>query len=57
MWLDMAGHGGANRHLQLGNGLLPVEAGWRTVAGEPRISRANDSRSGSEKPSVGGALL
>ncbi|MGB7152207.1 MAG: helix-turn-helix transcriptional regulator [Terriglobales bacterium] len=57
--LYVAGHGGANWHLQLGNGLLPVEEGllpvekgllpvekgWRTVAGEePQLARSHDSR-------------
>ena len=57
--LYVAGHGGANWHLQLGNGLLPVEEGllpvekgllpvekgWRTVAGEePHLARSHDSR-------------
>ncbi len=56
--LYVAGHGGANWHLQLGNGLLPVEAGWRTDAGaEPQLSRTNESRSGSEKHSAEGAVL
>ncbi|HSZ64433.1 MAG TPA: helix-turn-helix transcriptional regulator [Terriglobales bacterium] len=56
--LYVAGHGGANWHLQLGNGLLPVEEVWRTVDGEaPPLSRTNDSRSGSEKHSAEGALL
>jgi DNA-binding CsgD family transcriptional regulator len=56
--LYVAGHGGANWHLQLGNGLLPVEAGWRTdAAAEPQLSRTNDSRSGGEKHSVEGAAL
>ncbi|MGA2352860.1 MAG: helix-turn-helix transcriptional regulator [Terriglobales bacterium] len=55
--LYVAGHGGANWHMQVGNGLLPVEEDWRTVAGEePQLSRRNDSR-GDEKPSAGGALL
>lgn len=56
--LYVAGHGGANWHLQLGNGLLPVEAGWRTGAeDEPQLSGTSDSRRGSEKHSAEGALL
>jgi DNA-binding CsgD family transcriptional regulator len=56
--LYVAGHGGANWHLQLGNGLLPVEPGWRTVAGvEAQLSRASESQNGSEKHPAGGAVL
>jgi DNA-binding CsgD family transcriptional regulator len=42
--LYVAGHGGANWHVQLGNGLLPATAGWSVAAGEepqfPRMARA-----------------
>ena len=31
--LYVAGHGGANWHVQLGNGLLPTEIGWSVAAG------------------------
>jgi DNA-binding CsgD family transcriptional regulator len=44
--LYVAGHGGANWHLQLGNGLLPVEEGWRAAANEaPQLARSQDSGS------------
>jgi DNA-binding CsgD family transcriptional regulator len=32
--LYVAGHGGANWHLQLGNGLLPSGPGWDTSVGD-----------------------
>ncbi|MGA7849046.1 MAG: helix-turn-helix transcriptional regulator [Terriglobales bacterium] len=32
--LYVAGHGGANWHLQLGNGLLPMATGWSVATGE-----------------------
>jgi DNA-binding CsgD family transcriptional regulator len=32
--LYVAGHGGANWHVQLGNGLLPTGSGWSVTAGE-----------------------
>jgi hypothetical protein len=32
--LYVASHGGANWHVQLGNGLLPPGAGWSVAAGE-----------------------
>jgi len=31
--LYVAGHGGANWHVQLGNGLLPTVAGWNVAVG------------------------
>src|SRR5277367_4260674 len=47
--LYVAGHGGANWHVKLGNGLLPASAGWSPGLGEeaqfPRL-----------KPSAGGEL-
>ena len=37
--LYVAGHGGANWHMQLGNGLLPPGAGWSVAQGEqPQFS-------------------
>jgi DNA-binding CsgD family transcriptional regulator len=40
--LYVAGHGGANWHLQLGNGLLsPSEGGWSIAAGEEGAARAD----------------
>jgi DNA-binding CsgD family transcriptional regulator len=32
--LYVAGHGGANWHVQLGNGLLPPSPGWNVSPGE-----------------------
>jgi hypothetical protein len=32
--LYVASHGGANWHVQLGNGLLPTVAGWSVGVGE-----------------------
>lgn len=43
--LYVAGHGGANWHMQVGNGLLPVEAEWGTGAGEePQLPRGEELR-------------
>jgi DNA-binding CsgD family transcriptional regulator len=45
--LYVAGHGGANWHVQLGNGLLPVEIGWSVAAGtvsEEGAIRADSAR-------------
>jgi DNA-binding CsgD family transcriptional regulator len=37
--LYVAGHGGANWHMQLGNGLLPPGAGWSVAqGGQPQFS-------------------
>ncbi len=37
--LYVAGHGGANWHMQLGNGLLPPGTGWSVAQGEqPQFS-------------------
>ena len=38
--LYVASHGGANWHAQLGNGLLPVAAGWGGAAGEEGSTHA-----------------
>jgi DNA-binding CsgD family transcriptional regulator len=61
--LYVAGHGGANWHVQLGNGLLPPGAGWSVPAGEqpqfsqsPAISSAISSPI-KEKPSASGGQL
>jgi len=69
--LYVAGHGGANWHMQLGNGLLPPGAGWSVAQGEqpqfsggPGITSAIGSAIGSpisapmkEKPSTSGGQL
>ena len=69
--LYVAGHGGANWHMQLGNGLLPPGAGWSVAQGEqpqfsggPGITSAIGSPIGSqisapmkEKPSTNGGQL
>jgi len=69
--LYVAGHGGANWHMQLGNGLLPPGAGWNLAQGEQpqfsgssRISSGISSPIGStisspakEKPSASGGQL
>jgi DNA-binding CsgD family transcriptional regulator len=61
--LYVAGHGGANWHMQLGNGLLPPGAGWSEGAGEqPQFSRRSATSSAiapaiKEKPSASGGLL
>jgi DNA-binding CsgD family transcriptional regulator len=52
--LYVAGHGGANWHVQLGNGMLPTSASWNIgVGGEPRLV---GSSAGKEKPTPGGGL-
>jgi hypothetical protein len=48
--LYVAGHGGANWHMQLGNGLLPPEAGWSVAAGE------KPTFAGKQQPAGGGLL-
>ena len=57
--LYVAGHGGANWHVQLGNGLLPSGAAWSAARGEqPQFS--GSSALGSpikEKPSASGGQL
>jgi DNA-binding CsgD family transcriptional regulator len=65
--LYVASHGGANWHMQLGNGLLPPGAGWSAARGEqPQFSggSALGSRISSgisstikEKPSASGRQL
>jgi DNA-binding CsgD family transcriptional regulator len=53
--LYVAGHGGANWHIQLGNGLLPPGAGWNAAQGEaPRFSGSSALK---EKPSASGGQL
>ncbi len=47
--LYVAGHGGANWHVQLGNGLLTTSGWGAAVAEEPQFSQ------GKEKPSVIGS--
>ncbi len=65
--LYVAGHGGANWHMQLGNGLLPPGAGWSIAqggqpqfSGSPGISPGISSGISSpikEKPSASGGQL
>jgi len=45
--LYVAGHGGADWHVQLGNGLAAASLGWRTAGDEPQIS-------GNQEPSQAG---
>jgi DNA-binding CsgD family transcriptional regulator len=42
--LYVAGHGGANWHAQLGNGLLPTSAGWTVAVGGETVARADAER-------------
>jgi DNA-binding CsgD family transcriptional regulator len=45
--LYVAGHGGANWHVRLGNGLLPSSAGWTVAVGEePQFPRSKGTPSG-----------
>jgi len=49
--LYVAGHGGANWHVQLGNGLLPTTAGWGVAVSEESkvsgsVNRAQSSATG-----------
>jgi DNA-binding CsgD family transcriptional regulator len=45
--LYVAGHGGANWHMQLGNGLLPPGSGWSVARGEqPQFSGSPEISSG-----------
>jgi DNA-binding CsgD family transcriptional regulator len=61
--LYVAGHGGANWHMQLGNGLLPPGAGWSVAQGEhPQFSGSSGisstiSSPAKEKPSASGGQL
>ena len=64
--LYVASHGGANWHMQLGNGLLPPGAGWSvTQGGQPQFSGSAISSAVSlpialptkEKPSASGGQL
>jgi len=69
--LYVAGHGGANWHMQLGNGLLPPGAGWSVAQGrQPQLSGNSGINSGissgisstisspvKEKPSASGGQL
>jgi DNA-binding CsgD family transcriptional regulator len=55
--LYVASHGGANWHVQLGNGLLPATAaGWR-VAGSEEPQFAGGTSQSKEKVAAGGGLL
>jgi DNA-binding CsgD family transcriptional regulator len=42
--LYVAGHGGANWHVQLGNGLLPPSAAWGVAAGD-QVATFTDTKS------------
>jgi DNA-binding CsgD family transcriptional regulator len=65
--LYVAGHGGANWHMQLGNGLLPPGAGWSIAqGGQTQFSGSSGISSGisspislpiKEKPSASGGQL
>lgn len=43
--LYVAGHGGANWHLQLGNGLVPTPLGWGAAGEEPHGNKELPSAS------------
>jgi len=45
--LYVAGHGGANWHVQLGNGLLSPPAGWSATVGEEGAAFADAGRTAS----------
>ena len=45
--LYVASHGGANWHVQLGNGLLSPEAGWSRAAREEGLADARTGGCGS----------
>src|SRR5271165_3695644 len=49
--LYVAGHGGANWHVQLGNGVLPPPTGWSVAVGEEA------QVVGKKEPTAGGGLL
>ncbi|MGA2978437.1 MAG: helix-turn-helix transcriptional regulator [Terriglobales bacterium] len=42
--LYVAGHGGANWHVQLGNGLLPAASGWSAAVGEESAAYGDAER-------------
>jgi DNA-binding CsgD family transcriptional regulator len=42
--LYVAGHGGANWHAQLGNGLLPTAPGWSVAVNEESAAYADAER-------------
>ncbi len=50
--LYVASHGGANWHLQLGNGLLPGTAGWSVGVSEEQPTLGKKTG----RPAVGGGL-
>ena len=50
--LYVAGHGGANWHMQLGNGLLPPGAGWSVAQGGNLSFRGARSTQGSAQRSA-----
>jgi DNA-binding CsgD family transcriptional regulator len=52
--LYVASHGGANWHVQLGNGLLPTTAPWGVALGEE--TQLSGSK-GKEPPSASGGRL
>jgi DNA-binding CsgD family transcriptional regulator len=42
--LYVAGHGGANWHVHLGNGLLPAASGWSAAVGEESAAYGDAER-------------
>jgi DNA-binding CsgD family transcriptional regulator len=50
--LYVAGHGGANWHVQLGNGLLPPSAAWGVAAGD-QVATFTDTKSSTASASGG----
>jgi len=55
--LYVASHGGAGWHTQLGNGLLPGDAGWSIAAGEEPQTAASGSRNGHHRSAAAGRGL
>jgi DNA-binding CsgD family transcriptional regulator len=51
--LYVAGHGGANWHVQLGNGLLSPPAGWSATVGEEGAAFADAKTKAASAASVG----
>jgi DNA-binding CsgD family transcriptional regulator len=51
--LYVAGHGGANWHVQMGNGLLPTEMGWNVTAGTMTEESAAHAEAGRKAAASG----
>lgn len=49
--LYVAGHGGANWHVHLGNGLMPTSVGWSVVNDERQVPASEE-----HAPARGGVL-